>query len=159
MKINDFVPNFSLLNSDGKKSSLADFSDRWIVIYFYPKDNTPGCTIEALDFTKLNSEFEKSNCTILGISKDSCESHLKFVNERKLSVILLSDPTAEVQKMFDVWKPKKFLGKEYLGTVRSTFLLDPNRKIVKIWDPVEPIGHANEVLAFLREFQKESKKN
>ncbi|MBI4895337.1 MAG: thioredoxin-dependent thiol peroxidase [Candidatus Aenigmarchaeota archaeon] len=144
------APEFSLLNQEGKNVSLKDFRKKYIVLYFYPKDNTPGCTIEALDFTKLKLEFEKLNCVIIGISKDSCESHKKFIDKKSLSLVLLSDIDKEVNKLYGVWKPKKFMGKEFLGTVRSTFLIDQKGNIAKIWYDVSALGHAKEVLDYLK---------
>ena len=144
------APIFSLLNQNENNVCSKDFLGKWIVLYFYPKDNTPGCTIEALDFTKLKSEFDKLNCAVIGISKDSCESHKKFVDGKNLSIILLSDSDKEVNKKYDVWKPKTFMGKEFLGTVRSTFLIDPKGKITKIWYDVSANGHAKDVLDYMK---------
>ncbi len=140
------APPFTLNDADGNDVTLKDFRGKWIVLYFYPKDNTPGCTIEALDFTRLQNEFAKRNAVILGISKDSCASHKKFIKDKSLTVTLLSDPDAKAQQAFGVWRLKKFMGKEFLGTIRSTFLIAPDGTIARIWDPVTPEGHAQEVL-------------
>jgi thioredoxin-dependent peroxiredoxin len=147
---NDLAPDFSLQDSYGKKVSLHDFLGRWIVVYFYPQDETSGCTMEAIDFTKLAPEFEKAGAMILGISKDSCESHIKFVNHRKLGITLLSDPDASVNKLYDVWGMLKILGREFAGTKRTTFLVDPKGRIARIWRNVNPIGHASAVLEDVR---------
>ena len=150
LKENDLAPAFSLLDSNESRVSLKDFFGKWVVLYFYPKDFTFGCTIEAIDFTKRSPEFSKLRAMILGISKDSCESHMKFVKGKKLSITLLSDPDSAVQKLYGVWQPKKLLGREFLGTVRTTFLVDPEGMIVKIWNKVNPIGHADAVLEEVR---------
>ena len=115
---------FSLLDANKNTHRLQDYQGKWLVLYFYPKDNTPGCTIEALEFTALQEEFKKINAHILGISNDSCESHQKFINKKRLSITLLSDKEHKVAEKYGVWKPKKFLGKEFLGIKRSTFLIN-----------------------------------
>jgi len=140
---------FTLPDQDGRPVSLRDLRGKWVVLYFYPRDNTPGCTIEAMDFTKFNYRFAKLHAVILGVSKDTCQSHQKFIAKKKLGIALLSDPDTKVQKLYGVWRPKKFLGREFLGTVRSTFLIDPKGEIAKIWDGVSARGHAEEVLVEL----------
>ena len=147
---NDIAPDFSLLDSYGKKVSLHDFLGRWVVVYFYPQDETSGCTMEAMDFTRLAPEFGKFGAMILGISRDSCESHIKFINHRKLSITLLSDPDTSVNKLYGVWGMLKFLGKSFEGTQRTTFLVDQTGKIARIWRNVIPIGHASAVLEDLK---------
>ena len=149
-KVGQPAPEFCLPNQSEEQVCLRDFKGKWVVLYFYPKDNTPGCTIEATDFTKLKSKFESMNAVILGVSKDNCKSHQKFITGKKLTIILLSDPATEVQKLYGAWRPKKFMGKEFLGTVRSTFLIDPQGKIARIWDGVSAKGHAQEVWEELR---------
>lgn len=146
LKIGDSAPDFNLPDKERKNFSLSDFRGKKLVLFFYPKDNTSGCTMEARDFTKLKPDFEKENAGIVGISKDSPESHREFIEKRELSLTLLSDESAEVQKKYDVWKKKKFMGKEYMGTVRTTFLIDENGKISKIWNHVKALGHAEQVL-------------
>ncbi|HSB47474.1 MAG TPA: thioredoxin-dependent thiol peroxidase [Candidatus Bilamarchaeum sp.] len=153
METGDEAPDFSIPDGEGKAVALREFRGKKVVLYFYPKDDTPGCTIEAVDFTKLKAEFQKANTVILGISKDSCESHVKFSKKFGLTVLLLSDSDASVQKMYGVWRPKKFMGKEFLGTARVTFLIDEKGKIVKTWDPVKPEGHAAEVLEEIRKMK------
>ena len=147
LKEGNSAPDFKLKDAGEKEVSLKDFKGKWVVLYFYPKDNTPGCTIEALDFTALRKEFEKKNAVVLGVSKDNCKSHQKFISGKKLTIILLSDEDTAVNKKYDVWRLKKFMGREYMGTHRSTFLIDPKGKIEKIWYGVSPDGHAKEVLA------------
>ena len=143
------APDFTLLDAQGKKISLKDFRGKKVVLYFYPRDNTPGCTIEAMDFTKLKGEFAKKNAMVIGISKDSCESHQRFIDKKSLDVILLSDEDHSVQERYDVWKPKKFMGKEFMGTVRSTFLIDEKGEIIKEWRKVSVMNHAKTVLESL----------
>lgn len=140
------APPFTLEDASGERHSLKDYLGKWVVLYFYPKDNTPGCTMEALDFSKLKEEFSKKKAVILGVSKDSCASHQKFIDKKGLTITLLSDPDHEVMEKYKVWRPKKFMGREFLGTVRSTFLIDPSGKIVRKWDPVTVKGHAEDVL-------------
>ena len=143
------APEFCLKDSNQRSVCLKDFKGKKVVLYFYPKDNTPGCTIEALDFTRLSKDFERKNTVILGISKDSCESHKKFEKSRKLTIILLSDPEHKVQELYKVWGPKKFMGREFLGTRRTTFLINEKGMIIKEWKNVSVKGHAGEVLKFL----------
>lgn len=153
LKENDKAPDFTLPDSDGKKVSLHDFSRMWLVVYFYPKDDTPGCTIEAMDFTKLEAGFRKAGAMVLGISRDSCESHVAFAKKRNLGITLLSDPDTAVQKLYGVWRAHSFMGRETVGTVRSTFLVGPDGRIAKIWDSVNPLGHADAVLTEVRKRQ------
>ena len=146
MKIGENALDFCLLDANEKKVCLKGFKRKWIVLYFYPKDNTPGCTLEAMDFSELKNEFHEKNAVILGVSKDTCASHQKFIDSKNLTITLLSDPNAEVQKLYKIWRPKKFMGREFLGTIRSTFLINPDGIIEKKWDPVKVKGHAKEVL-------------
>lgn len=148
------APDFCLQDAYEKETCLRDFIGKRVVLYFYPKDNTPGCSLEAMDFSMLKDEFEKENTVILGVSKDSCKSHQDFIDKKRLTIMLLSDPEAEVQKKYKVWKPKKFMGREFLGTVRSTFLIDTQGKISKTWPDVKVKGHAEEVLSEVRKFNK-----
>lgn len=146
----EMAPAFELPDGDGKKVSLGSLKGKKVVVYFYPKDDTPGCTTEAIGFTKKAAEFESAGAVVLGISKDSCESHARFSKKHSLAVRLLSDEDASVQKLYGVWRPKKFMGREFLGTARVTFLLDGEGKVVKVWDPVKPEGHAEEVLGEIK---------
>ena len=146
LKIGDNAPDFCLLNQDEKEVCLNEYKGKNVVLYFYPKDNTPGCSLEAMMFTKYKLEFEKNNTIILGISKDSCDSHRKFIEKKNLNLTLISDTDKEIQNKYGVWRLKKFMGKEFLGTIRTTFLIDENGKIRKIWDNVKVKGHAEEVL-------------
>ncbi|MFH1063618.1 MAG: peroxiredoxin [Candidatus Woesearchaeota archaeon] len=144
------APAFCLPDAKGKEHCLKEYIGKWTVIYFYPRDNTPGCSMEAMDFSALKSKFSKKKAVILGVSKDSCESHQNFIDSKGLTITLLSDPDHKVQEKYGIWRPKKFMGREFLGTVRSTFLIDPKGKIKRIWDPVSVKGHAEEVLNEIR---------
>jgi peroxiredoxin Q/BCP len=145
------APAFSVHDQDGHGVKLADLKGKWVVLYFYPRDNTPGCTVEAIDFTNLKKEFDKLGAVILGGSKDSAKSHCKFIEKQNLSITLLVDEDHALQEKYGVWRPKKFMGREFMGTVRSTFLIDPAGKIARIWDPVKAKGHAQIVLSTLQE--------
>ena len=148
IKEGDKAPTFELESDKGRRK-LTDFKEKWIVLYFYPKDNTPGCTIEAIDFSSLKKDFEKTGAVVLGISPDSVESHCKFLNKKDLLIELLSDSEKEVAKAYGVWGMKKFMGKEYMGIIRSTFLIKDGL-IVKVWSPVKVKGHAEAVLKELK---------
>ena len=145
LTIGDKAPALSLPNQDNVEISLRDLEGKWIVLYFYPKDSTPGCTTEARDFTAALPSFEDLNAVILGISPDSATSHQKFIAKQKLEITLLSDVNTEVAQSYGVWQLKKFCGKEYMGIVRSTFLIDPSGKIAKLWSNVKVKDHASEV--------------
>ncbi len=144
------APDFTLLDKDNNKVSLSDFKGKWLVLYFYPKDNTSGCTREAIDFTEKKEEFEKLGAEIVGISKDSIKSHIKFSEKHNLKITLLSDPDHKVHELYGAWGKKKLYGKEYFGTIRSTFLIDPEGNIRKEWKKVKVKGHVEEVLKALK---------
>jgi len=146
IKEGDVVPKFELLDSDGNNVKSSDFKGKKYVIYFYPKDFTPGCTTEADEFSKNYNKFKKAGIEIVGISKDDVDSHKKFCAKMNIPFVLLADTKTEVSKKFGVWGKKKFMGKEYMGVVRSTFLIDANGKIFKSYPKVKAAGHANEVL-------------
>ena len=145
------APLFSIPNQNGVLTSLDQFEGKWIVLYFYPRDNTPGCSIEGQDFTRLSEDFEKEGSVVFGVSCDSVESHCKFIKKKDLGITLLSDEDHAVCDLFGVWAPKKFMGREFLGVVRSTFLINPSGEIAYVWSPVRVKGHADEVLGKLRE--------
>ena len=145
LKINNKAPNFKLLSTDGGVFELNKIKKKNIILYFYPKDDTPGCTLESKDFSKLNSLIKKNKTTVFGISKDSIESHLKFKKKYKLKFDLLSDEKINVIKKYGVWGKKSFLGKSYMGIVRTTFLINSKGKIHKIWSNVRVKDHAKEV--------------
>lgn len=146
IKEGDMVPKFELLDSDGNNIKSTDFKGKKHVIYFYPKDFTPGCTIEADEFAKDYPKFKKKGIEIVGISKDDVESHKKFCEKMNIPFILLADTKTEVAKKFGVWGKKNFMGKEYMGVTRSTFLVDEKGKIFKAYPKVKAAGHAKEVL-------------
>jgi peroxiredoxin Q/BCP len=148
------APPFILPDSDGKAVSLGDLRGRWVVLYFYPRDNTSGCTTEALDFTALAPEFNRRKATIIGISPDSCESHARFMLKHDLGITLLSDKGRDVLKQYGAWQLKKLYGKETYGVVRSTFLIDGEGIIRHVWDKVKVAGHAEQVLVTLREMTR-----
>ena len=154
LKINTKAPTLNLDSTDGKFYSLKDSIEKYVVLYFYPKDDTPGCTIETNDFNKLLTKFKKLNCQIYGISKDNIKSHNKFKEKYKIKFDLLADDQIKIVKSYKVWAKKKFMGKEFMGIVRSTFLIGPKGKIVKIWSNVKVKDHAKEVLNTLKNIQK-----
>ncbi len=147
------VPDFSLLDQNGNEISLSHFSGKKIVLYFYPKDNTSGCTLEAEGFRDLASEFAGLNTVIIGVSKDSLKSHQSFSLKLDLNFSILSDEDGRIHEMFDVIKPKKMYGREYMGTERSTFVINENRILAKEYRNVKAKGHAEEVLEFIRNLE------
>ena len=149
LNIGDRAPEFTLNDKDGNQISLSDFKGKRVVLYFYPKDNTPGCTRQACAFAGLYGEFQKRNIEVIGISRDSVASHAKFANQHGLSFVLLSDPSLEVIKAYDVWQEKKMCGKIGFGVVRTTFIIDPDGNIEKIMPKVKPDTNAAEILASL----------
>lgn len=140
------APAFTLPDYDGNKVSLKDFEGKKVVLYFYPKDLTSGCTTEACDFRDAHPEFEKINAVVLGVSPDPVKSHIKFRDKHELNFLLLSDEDKKVVQAYDVWKEKSMYGKKYMGVERSTFIIDENGKIQKIFPKVKVKGHVEEVL-------------
>ncbi len=155
LKINDIAPDFSLPDQEGNNHRLADYKGRWVLLYFYPKDNTPGCTTEACTLRDAFEEFKNKNAMVLGMSADSVKSHKGFIEKHTLPFTLLSDEGKQVLESYGVWAKKKFLGREYMGILRNSFLINPEGKIVKIYEGVKPAGHAEEVLVDLIKFQKQ----
>ena len=143
------APAFMLADKDGKMVSLSDFFGKKMVLYFYPKDNTPGCTRQACAFMAAYSEFEKKNAVVIGISKDSVSSHEKFAEKYNLPFVLLSDPELQAIQAYGVWQEKKLYGKTSMGVVRTTFLIDEQGKILKVMPKVKPDTNAAEVLGIL----------
>ena len=154
IKENTKAPVFKLPSTNKKNYSLKESIGKYVVIYFYPKDDTPGCTIETNDFNKLLSKFKKLECEVFGISKDNLKSHDKFRDKYKIKFDLLDDEKIDVLKKYKVWAKKKFMGREFMGIVRTTFLIDKKGKILKIWENVKAKDHAIEVLETLNEFTK-----
>ena len=143
------APDFTLNDKDGKAVSLSDFRGKKVVLYFYPKDNTPGCTRQACAFAGAYGEFKNKNIEVVGISKDSVASHVKFAEKYNLPFILLSDPELEAIKAYGVWQEKKLYGKVSMGVVRTTFIIDENGNVEKIMPKVKPDTNAAEILAEL----------
>ncbi len=154
IKEKNLAPAFKLPSTNKKEFSLKDSLGNYVIIYFYPKDDTPGCTIETNDFNKLLPKFKKLNCEVLGISKDNLKSHDKFRDKYKIKFDLLSDEEIKVLKKYKVWAKKKFMGREFMGIVRTTFLIDKKGKIIKIWNNVKVKDHAKEVLETLQNIVK-----
>ena len=144
------APNFKLLSTGDKEIELKKLKSKYIVLYFYPKDDTPGCTLETKDFNKLLNKFKKEDCLIFGISKDNIKSHEKFKKKYSVKFDLLADEDKKVMKTYKVWAKKKFMGREFMGTVRSTYLIDKNKKILNSWTNVKALDHANEVYDFIK---------
>ncbi len=151
LKAGSKAPTFNLRDHNGEKAALKDFLGKWVVLYFYPKDNTSGCTLEANDFTKNKNDFVGLGAEIIGISPDSVESHRKFIEKQKLNITLLSDQDKKALEKYGVWQLKKMYGREYHGVVRSTFLIDPKGRIARIWEKVKVKGHVNDVINELKE--------
>jgi peroxiredoxin Q/BCP len=149
LKAGDVAPDFSAATNGGGNISLADFQGRNVILYFYPKDDTPGCTKEACAFRDLFAEFKKRGAVVLGVSPDPVESHDKFVEKFKLPFTLLADADKQIVKAYGVWGEKRFMGRKYLGTHRVTFLIGADGRIKKVWPRVKPEEHAEEVLAAL----------
>ncbi len=149
MKIGEKLQNLKFILSDGNDLLSDDFLGKKLVVYFYPKDDTPGCTKEALEFSELQKEFIKLNTNIIGISKDTVEKHKKFISKHELKIKLVSDENLEICKSFDVWIEKSMYGRKYMGIERSTFLFDENLVLLNAWRKVKVKGHAKEVLNFI----------
>ena len=149
LKNNIKAPNFKLPSTDGGVFELNKVNKKNIILYFYPKDDTPGCTIESKDFSKLNNLINKKKTVVFGISKDTIESHLKFKKKYKIKFDLLADEKKSTIKDYKVWGKKKFMGKEFMGLIRSTFLIK-NNKIIKEWRSVKVKDHAKEVLNYIQ---------
>lgn len=150
LSVGEKAPDFTLYDKGGNAVSLADFSGKKVVLYFYPRDNTPGCTRQACAFAESYKEFCSIDAAVIGISKDSVSSHVKFAEKYNLPFILLSDPEHKVIEAFGAWQEKKNYGKVSFGTVRSTFVIDENGTIEKVMPKVKPDTNAAEILAYLK---------
>ena len=146
LSVGDSVPDFSLKDAEGKTVKKSDLKGKKYVVYFYPKDFTPGCTTEAAEFARDYKKFKNTDIEIIGISPDDVESHKKFGEKMEVPFILLADTETEVAKKFGVWGKKQFMGREYMGVNRTTFLIDEKGKILKVFEKVKAAGHAQEVL-------------
>ena len=146
--------NFNLPSTNQKIFSLKENQGKYVVLYFYPKDDTPGCTIETIDFNKLLPKFKKLNCEVYGVSKDNLKSHDKFRDKYKIKFDLLADEDLNVLKKYKVWGKKKFMGREFMGVIRTTYLIDKKGKILKVWENVKVKDHAKEVLETLQNIVK-----
>lgn len=150
LEVKDIAPDFELPDQDNVTHKLSDYKGSWVLLYFYPKDNTPGCTREACSVRDNLPSFEMLNAKTFGINGDSVDSHKKFADKHSLNFLLLSDGNHEVLEKYGVWQKKKFAGKEFMGTVRWSFLIDPEGRIAKIYENVNPENHAEEVLEDLK---------
>jgi peroxiredoxin Q/BCP len=151
LKIGDRAPEFTLVDQNENKISLKDFKGKWVVLYFYPKDSTPGCTREAIGFTEHLKDYQKLNAVIFGVSPDSAKSHCNFIEKEGLKITLLCDPDHKALKNYSAWGLKKNYGKEYMGVIRSTFLIDPKGNIAAVWSSVKVDGHVEAVKEKLKE--------
>ncbi|WP_028505848.1 thioredoxin-dependent thiol peroxidase [Ruminococcus sp. FC2018] len=150
LEVGNKAPDFTLADKDGKQVSLGDFKGKKVVLYFYPRDNTPGCSRQACAFAAAYSDFKKLNVQVIGVSKDSVSSHVKFAEKYSLPFILLSDPDRQAIEAYGVWQEKKNYGKVSMGVVRSTFIIDENGSIEKVMPKVKPDTNAAEILAYLK---------
>jgi peroxiredoxin Q/BCP len=146
VNVGELAPDFALPDQEGHTRRLSDFRGQWVVLYFYPRDNTPGCTKEACGFRDLLPKFRQRKVAVLGVSVDSVRSHEKFAQKYGLSFPLLADEKKEVVRAYGVWGKKTFMGRTTMGTHRMSFLIDPEGRVAKIYEKVKPEGHAEEVL-------------
>ena len=154
LKVGDSATNFCLADETGNEHCLENFKGKWVVLYFYPKDNTSGCTLEAIDFTSALTDFDKLNTTVIGVSPDSTKSHQNFIEKHNLKVKLLSDPEHKTLEEYGAWQKKKLYGREFMGVVRSTYLINPQGKIEYVWPKVKVKGHVDVVKEKLTELHK-----
>ena len=153
LKVGSAAPKFCLPNQDETEICLRDIKGKWIVLYFYPKDNTPGCTTEACEFTAALPDFDRLDAVVLGVSPDSPKKHRNFIEKQNLLITLLADESTEMAQNYGVWQLKKNYGKEYMGIVRSTFIIDPSGNIAALWSNVRVKGHVDTVKEKLAELQ------
>jgi len=154
LQVGQQAPAFCLPNQDEVEICLRDLKGKWVVLYFYPKDMTPGCTTEACDFTEALPDFEKLEAVVLGVSPDSPEKHRRFIEKKDLKITLLSDESKEVLKAYGAWGLKKMYGREFEGVIRSTFLIDPDGKVAAVWPKVRVKGHVEAVRQRLEELKQ-----
>ena len=153
LEIGDAIPDFCLPNQDEEEICFRDIKGHWIVLYFYPKDNTPGCTTEACDFTEALPDFTGMKAMILGVSPDTPKKHRNFIEKKDLKITLLADEEKELCKSFGMWQLKKFMGREYMGVIRSTFIISPEGTLAYKWEKVRVKNHVQEVKEKLAELQ------
>ncbi|AKO91158.1 MULTISPECIES: thioredoxin-dependent thiol peroxidase [Priestia] len=151
LNLGEKAPEFSLPSNTGEEVKLSDFEGKFVVLYFYPKDMTPGCTTEACDFRDQHESFKELDAVILGISPDPVARHQKFIDKHDLPFLLLADEEHKVAELYDVWKLKKNFGKEYMGIERSTFVINKEGELLKEWRKVRVAGHVEEALQFIKE--------
>lgn len=151
LEVGTMAPDFTLLNQNGEEISLSQYRGQKVILYFYPKDNTPGCTKQACAFKAAYDEFKREDIVVIGISKDSSASHIKFKEKYELPFILLSDTELEVIQAYDVWKEKKLYGKTYMGVTRSTYIIDEDGIIIKTFEKASPANNATDILQYLKE--------
>lgn len=147
LKAGDKAPDFCAPGSDGKTYSLKDLAGQTVVLYFYSRDNTPGCTVEACEFRDSLTQFRKTGAVILGVSTDDLKSHAGFIEKQRLNFVLLADTDKKIHEAYGVWGKKKSMGREYMGTLRTTFVIGPDGHLKSVFREVKPQGHASEVLA------------
>ena len=153
LNIGDQAPDFTLPDQTGREVSLSDFAGKRAVVYFYPRDNTPGCTRQACAFAASLAEYEALGIAVIGISRDSVASHARFAEKHSLPFLLLSDPELTAIRAYGVWQEKKLYGKVTMGVVRTTYLVDGSGRIEKVWEKAKPDTNAAEILAYLREIE------
>ena len=146
LAVGNKAPSFELPNQNGNIVKLSDFSDTWLITYFYPRDDTPGCTVEAKEFTELKNNFDKKGAAIIGVSPDNEAKHCKFIDKHGLKIDLLADSENRMLTDYGVWQEKSMYGKTYMGVVRTTYLIDPDGNIAEAWTKVKAKGHADAVL-------------
>lgn len=155
LKVGSKAPSFTTLNQDGEKVSLKDLAGKkGLVLYFYPKDQTPGCTTEACDFRDNFARLKKEGYNVVGVSKDSVKSHQKFIEKQELNFTLLSDEDGSICEAYGVWQLKKFMGREFMGILRTTFLIGTDLKILKVYPKVSVKGHVDEILGDIKALDK-----
>ena len=153
LEVGTKAPEFCRPNQDETEICLRDLSGKWVVLYFYPKDNTPGCSTQACDFTASKDDFSELDAVILGVSPDSPKKHTSFIEKKKLSIMLLADEDKSLCEDYGVWQLKKFMGREYMGVVRSTFIISPEGEIMAAWEKVKVKGHIGAVKEKLKELK------
>lgn len=154
LNVGDIAPDFTLFNQENKEVNLSDYKGKWLVLYFYPRDNTPGCTTEAQEFTEMKKKFLKLGVEIAGVSADSVKKHESFTEKKELNITLLSNEETEIIQSYGAWQLKKMYGRESMGIVRSTYIIDPTGKVVEKWPKVRVKGHVEEVYGKIKKLIK-----